>query len=418
MKNSSHSKKVFIYKNACQRRSLDAKKFSTYFSKNNYKIVDDPKEADYIIFVTCAFINDMADQCLNTIKKFKKYNAELIVAGCLPDIAGEKLRKVFNGKTITTKDMDKIDEIFKSDKIKCRDVSDEHSAWHNYNLFGISSEPVKFFKKILKEHKSLNKVYKFLKENVLKKYFGDRFPFYLLFVDMQNENSYILVISRGCIHNCSYCAIKKAVGPLKSKPVDQCVKEFKDGLKQGYSDFILDADDIGIYGIDIKSNLPELLDKITKIEGNYSITLENTHPKWIIKYAEELEEILKRKKIKSILLSIQSGNNRILKIMRRSHEAEALIDTISRLKKAYSGLEIRAHFLVGFPTETIEEFMDTVELIKKIHFDGLMLFLYSDVDGTEASNIEPKVTMREMRKRRRIARKALRKTKTIRFQNR
>ena len=118
------------------------------------------------------------------------------------------------------------------------------------------------------------------------------------------------------------------------------------------------------------------------------------------------------KKIRSILLSIQSGNNRILKLMRRPYTKEALLDSVSRLKKAHPDLEIRAHFLIGFPGETIEEFRETLELIEKIHFDHALLFLYSDVDGTEACNMEPKITRREMRRRRRIARKFLRKTKS------
>ena len=103
---------VFILEKACSQRQLDAKKIETYLIENNYKIVNHPKFADIIIFVTCAFRNAMAEKALNKIKDLQRYNAELIVAGCLPGIDKEELSKVFKGKVIITKDLNKIDSLF------------------------------------------------------------------------------------------------------------------------------------------------------------------------------------------------------------------------------------------------------------------------------------------------------------------
>jgi MiaB/RimO family radical SAM methylthiotransferase len=359
-------KKIFIHVEGCHKRGLDAKKFSTYFSKNNCKIVNSPKYADYIIFFTCGVFNQMIDRCLDKIKKFKKYDAELIVAGCLPDIAKEKLENIFNGKIIPTKDIEKIDDIFKGNKIKFGDVDNEHFIWRKFNPFG-----------------------GFLEEPTSNK-------------------TYWIVISTGCIYNCSYCGIKKAIGPLKSKPLEQCLKEFKAGLQKGYTDLGLDADDIGNYGIDIGKTFPELLDEITKIDGDYTLKLENIHPTWLIKYANELEEILKRKKISYICISVQSGSNTVLKRMRRPYTREDLLDAISKIQKACPDLKMRTEIIVGFPGETLEEFGETMELLKKIRFDKGCLFSFSAIDGTDANTMHPKLTRRIMHKRMRTTKRFLR----------
>jgi len=398
LKNKTQEKKIFVYHTACQRRSIDAKTISEYFNENNYEIVNTPKDADYIVFFTCAFINDVADRCIDTITKLQKYDAELIVAGCLPDIDKEKLKKVFDGKIIPTKDLNKVDEIFTNNNIKLPQIPEQHRLWRNFNPYGISLEPVKTFKRVLRKSKLIRKIYGYIKENVMRKHFSEHLPFSLWLI--ANENAYTIMISRGCIHNCSYCAIKRAIGPLKSKSIDQCIKEFKEGLDQGYPEFVLNADDVGVYGLDIKTNFSELLDALTKIEGNYSIKMGNTHPRWVVRYIDDLEKIFARKKIKSILISVQSGSPRILKLMKRNVQIDALVDAVARLKKASPNLEIVSHFIVGFPTETEEDFQKTLDIVKKIHFDRALVFKYSDVNNTEATKIEPKVPKSVINKRR------------------
>jgi len=398
-KNGNHGKKVFIYNMACQRRSIDAKTISQYFRENNYEIVDDPKDANYIIFFTCAFINEIADRCINTITKLQKYDAELIVAGCLPDIDQEKLKKVFDGKIIPTKNLNVVDEIFTDSDTKLSKIYEQNRIWRNFNPFGVSVQPAKIFKRIIQKSKLIGRVYNYIKENILRKYFSENLIFSQLVI--AHETSYIIMIGRGCIHNCSYCAIKRAVGPLKSKSIDQCVREFKEGLNQGYTEFVLTSDDVGVYGLDIKTNFSELLDALTNIEGNYSIIMANTHPRWVIKYIDNLERIFARKKIKSILISVQSGSPRILKLMKRNVQIDALVDAVARLKKACPELEIVSHFIVGFPGETEEDFQDTLDIVKKIQFDRALVFKYSDVNDTEASKIEPKVPKSVINRRRR-----------------
>lgn len=397
---------IFIYSNACERRNIDAKKIYTYVLDKGYKIVSDPRNADYIILVTCGFVESVSDRSLELMKEFQEYDAELIVAGCLPDISPDEVKKIFNGKIIPTKNLSSIDEIFKDTTLKFNNLDDEHSMWYNFD----TGSPILILKSIVKKISILRRCHNFIKENVLKRIFGKNFdktsPFNKIYPE---KESYCISISRGCIHNCSYCAIRKAVGKLKSKPLDQCIKEFKIGLNEGYTHFILEADDIGHYGIDIKSSLPKLLNAMTKIEGDYQIELKNFHPMWIIRYVDEFEKLLKRKKLSIILLSIQSGNDRILKLMRRPYSRDALVATIRKLKKADPDLQLGVHLLVGFPTETMKEFKDTLDLFEKVPLDFGSIFSFSSQEGTDADAIKPKLTKREMGKRMKNALLFLRK---------
>lgn len=412
-------KNIFIYSAACVRRMIDAKKIYTYFQKNKYTIINDPEKADYILFISCGVTNSSMDVNIKLIKKFQKYKGELIVVGCLPHIAKDKLSSIFGGKTIPLQNLEKIDEIF-NNKIKFQDIDEQHSMLTNYNPFTPDKEPITLFRNLLDKSNLAKRVDNWIKEKLLKKLFAQIFTsktgggifqkFYLgntMFPGI--DKYYILSIAMGCSFNCSYCVGKKAVGRLKSKPIDECIEEFKQGLKEGYKEFILDADDVGAYGQDISTNIAQLLDKLTKIEGDYIIRFTNAHPYWIYTYIEEFERILKRGKIKSILLAIQSANDRVLKLMRRPYTKKILIEMVTRLKSAYPSLVIGSHIIVGFPTETEEEFNDSFNFFKNASFDIGNFYYYSESKDSDSANIEPKVTIREIKKRMRYILKDLRK---------
>lgn len=400
-----NGRNIFIHSIACERRELDAQKIFSYLDKNNYKKVDDPNDADYILLMSCGATKSISNIFFETLKKFKEYNAELIVVGCIPETNKEELEKIFKGKTLSTKNLDKIDNIFPKISVKFGDIEDEHSMWQNFN----KRNYIGAVKRINSKVKFSSKITTFFIDNILMKILGKNFkkvfPFNSLFTEYGN---YYISISRGCIHKCTYCVIRKAVGSLESKPLDQCLKEFNLGLNEGFKIFVLEADDIGPYGVDIGSSLPELLEKITNIDGNYSLIISHTHPFWIIKYADELEKIVKTKKVKSIFISIQSGNNRVLKLMGRPYPKEKLVKTILRLKNLSPDLEIGTDLMVGFPTEKIEEFRETLELIEQVHFDFGVIFPFSCHEGTKASEIEPRIPSGEMKRRIREALKFLR----------
>ena len=405
-------KNVFIYVSACDLRFLDANRICNYFSKNDYKIVNNPEDADLIFFIACAALNSISKGTLLKVKEFQKYNAELIVAGCLPEIEKIELSKIFNGRTVVTKNLENIDELFPENKIKFKSIDDSNILFHNFFEDDLTGERTNHLeiKKIFWNIKFLNNIYNKVRKHVIKNLLS-KFEFKVLEYLYTSKDLFQIRIARGCLGNCNYCAVKMGIGRLKSKPIDVCLKEFKKGLKLGYKKFVINADDTGVYGQDIGTNLPELLNKITSISGDYKILISSIHPQWLVKYIDSLEEIIKRKKIVIIESTIQSGSSRILRLMNRYFDIEKMKDAFLRLKKADSNLKIFTHIIIGFPTETKEDFESSMKFIEDVNFDSGFLFPFSCKSGTKAEEIEPKVSEKEIKKRMNYSKKFLRKKK-------
>ncbi len=397
---------IFIDSCFCSRRELDTQKIYTFFKENNYIINRDPTKADYIILVTCGVTKYMANTSFKLIEKYKRYNAELIVAGCIPETHKERLGKIFTGRTLPTKNLEKIDELFPQEKIKFSDISEANVRWNHQNdrsLRGI-------VRRIHTNAAPIKKTDLFLLNTVVKKVLGKNFyrtfPF-----DRFNPyaGQYYILISRGCIHNCTYCVIKNGVGRLHSKPPEQCLGEITCGLQQGFRSFVLDADDIGPYGIDIGTSLPFLLQKISEIKEQFTIKIHHSHPRWLIKYEPELVEIFKQKKVNNIYAAIQSGNNRILQLMGRPYSIKDLTRTLGAFKQSNRDLEIGVDLIIGFPSETEEEFLDTLHLFNSVHFDYGVIFPFSCHEGTKASTLEPKIPKQVVDQRMNVALRYLKK---------
>ena len=389
-------KKIFIYARSCELRFLDASRVHSYFSHNNYKIVNKPEDADIIFFITCAAFKNVTDESLHLVKEFQKYDAELIVGGCLPIIEKEKLANIFDGRTIITKDLDKdpdrMDELFPENSIKFRDIDDANIPFQSLN----EGKPIGAIKKILGNMRWMENFVIRIKGHVLKNLMGKHSFFYSV---LRDEPMYRLRISWGCNSNCSYCGIKKAIGSHKSKPLEKAIEELRNGLNKGYKHFIINADDVGAYGLDIDSSFSELLDKMTNIPSEYDISIANLSPRWLTKYIDDLEEIFKRQKIIRIGVPIQSGSSRILELMNRYHDTEKIREAFLRSKTAFPMLSLHTHIMVGFPTETEEDFKQTLSFIKKCNFSAGQLISFSCKTGSEAERIEPKIPKNVIYKR-------------------
>ena len=381
-------KKIYIHVVACRRRLLDATKISDYLTKNDYKIVDKPKNADAIIFVTCAFINKIAEFSLDKVKFFQKYDAELIVAGCLPAIEKEKLSEIFDGKTLCTKDIDEIYQYFPEKKSSFSDIADANFLYGN-----------------LKNHSKKNSNYFRLRDYILKKTYGEHsFTYKIL---LKNPFFFLIRVSWGCLGNCSYCSIKKAIGSHKSKPLEECLNEFKKGLVQGHKHFLLTADDIGAYGLDIGYTFLELLQGITEFEGDFKVCIESLKPIWIVKYFEQLKGVLASHKIQYIDCAIQSGSEKILESMNRYSNIKKISETLLNIKNLNPELLLTTEIIIGFPGESKKDFHQTLSVLKTIQFDGGFIYRFAQKSGTAAENIKPKISKKEISNRIKFAKKFL-----------
>lgn len=341
------SKKIYIICNGCSRRALDTSRLIKYFELNNYSIVENAEDADQVIFVSCAFNKRKEEQSFEIIDSLK--GEKLIVVGCLPAIAPARFGGIFKGRFIITKNLNDIDQLFSDFKIKFSSIPDANFLPPSHT---ISVSPLD-----------------------------------------KNPSLAYLRISHGCLGNCAYCIFPRSIGRLRSKPIDICLTEYKGLLEKSWKKFLITADDTGSYGLDINSSLSDLLDRLAGIDENSKVSwcIEELHPNWVIKYRADLLKRIKEKKLTGLGCAIQSGSDRIINSMNRGGTSEEIIKIFLEFRRANPKLQLYAHIIVGFPSETDADLHATLNLIKKIRFNKVLIFAYSDMEGTISSKMEDKV---------------------------
>ncbi len=258
---------------------VDSFRLIKYFELNTCAIVDEPHDADYILFITCGLTNEKADESLAYIGSCLKLGGELIVLGCLPSTDLNKLKQNFQGRYLSTLTLDKIDEFFSDFKISFKEVSDAAYYADRSNIKLLKEKLWGDFIRPLKKDEW---------ENNIKG--GGRNPDMTKLRSYKDSEPALLRIGRGCVEHCAFCSIVRAVGRGISKPIQECVNEYKDILSEGFRHVQICADNTGAYGLDINSSLIELLNKLgTASEGReVRWGIENLHPRWVILYKTKL----------------------------------------------------------------------------------------------------------------------------------
>ena len=210
----------------------------------------------------------------------------------------------------------------------------------------------------------------------------------------RRERVYSIRVAQGCLGECTYCAIKFAAGPRHSKPLRTLLAKFDAGLARGYTQFRLIAGDLGCYGQDIGTNVVDLLSAMMARSPGFQLTLLDFDLKWFIVYSDALVDLYVRHHahVRSLLLPMQSGSERILQRMRRGHTTKDARRVLMALREACPDMTLESHVLVGFPGETERDFEDTKDLLRAVRFDRVHFYDYQDRPGTEASAMPEKVS--------------------------
>ena len=319
------------------------------FKKENFEIVNDPKDAEMIIINTCGFIESAKEEAINCMLEMAEYkttgNCKYLVAmGCLV-------------------------QRYKEDLIK---------ALPEVDLFISIDEYENYWEKILK---LINKDSK--SKNTLD--YMDRI------ISTGNTTAY-LKIAEGCSNNCTYCAIPYIRGPYESRKMEDVLEEAKKLAKDGIKELIVIAQDTTKYGIDIygKPMLAELLDKLCKIDGFKWIRFLYAYPESI---TDELIEVVKNNdKICNYFdIPLQHFADKVLRRMNRKSDSKSIKNTITKIRKEIPDVILRTTFIVGFPGETEDDFFELYEFVNEAKFEKLGVFKYSKEDGTPASRIKEQV---------------------------
>lgn len=391
-------KKFFLFNTGCIRRGLDSIRIYNYLIANGWAFTRDVNSAELIVLTTCGAVQEKEDGSLNAIKKIMKkrsHSATFIITGCLPKINPKGIRKFGDFLFVSTRDYDDFDDLLNS-TVKFRSIPESNTITDNtdvlnyvlaYRLFRNSGSLINIFNKF-----SMSRG--FLKLSIFS---GEVINFVKSAIKFASPQKivpyYNISIAEGCMGNCAFCAIRFATGPLRSKPVNKVIDEFKTGLEKGYKYIQLVSEDTGCYGVDNGSNIVELLKEILAIEGDYKLIIIDFNPRWIVKYFDELLPVLEQNqsKIREIFIPIQSGSDKILKLMQRHYTMKEVKPLLKELNRRIPKVRLRTTMIIGFPGETEEDFNKTKELVKEVEFYEVTLNKYEDRPNTPSSTYEGKI---------------------------
>lgn len=347
-------KKVAMHNLGCKVNSYEAESMEQMLIAAGYTIVpfDENIPADVYIINTCSVTNIADRKSRQMLHKAKKMNpsAVVVAAGCYVQADSEKVQKddavdIVLGNNCKINIVEALDNYFK-----------DHS--NNMNLLDLSVKQ----------------------------------PYEELEIDKVNEHTRAYIkIQDGCNQFCSYCIIPYTRGRIRSRELSDILEEVKRLAERGYREIVLTGIHLTSYGIDNnRGSLLEVISQIHEIQGIERIRLGSLEPRVIteefVKAVSSMEKVCPH-----FHLSLQSGSDTVLKRMNRKYNTEEYLKGCNLLRKYYDNPAITTDVIVGFPGETEEEFQETEEFLKKVHFYEMHVFKYSRRKGTVADRMDNQI---------------------------
>ena len=328
-------KKINVVTLGCSKNTVDSEHLAAQLAAAGYEIAFDSNRTDakVVVINTCGFIGDAKQESIDTILRFAAAKEQglierLFVIGCLSERYADELRA----------EIPEVDDYFGA-----RDMQGIARA------LGAAGDPDTSTERLT----STPKHYAYLK------------------------------IAEGCNWHCGYCAIPLIRGPHRSVPMERCIEEAERLAAQGVRELIVIAQDTTYYGRDLygRRALAELLERLCKVEGIEWIRLHYAYP---TDFPQDVIEVMAREKKICPYLDIpfQHISDHQLTLMKRRHSKADAYALIERLRAAVPDLALRTTLLVGYPDETEEDFAELMEFVEKVRFERLVVFPYSEEEGT------------------------------------
>lgn len=359
-----HIPLAYIHSYGCQQNISDGEKLKGILAEIGYGFTDNVDDSDLVLYNTCAVREHAQDRVFGNVGALKnvkrrKPSMHIVLCGCMmqQDHVVERIKKSYPF----------VDLVFGTQAL--------------YRL----------------------------PEILVEKLEGTH-PIY----DIQSENDIItegvpvkrdggikawLPIMYGCDNFCSYCVVPYVRGRERSRSLDSVLNEVKQIVGEGYKEITLLGQNVNSYGKGLKEqlNFSALLKRINEVEGDFQIRFMSSHPKDVT--FELIDTIFECEKVCNQLhLPVQSGNDRILKLMNRKYDTQRYLELIGYAKQKIPDLGLSSDIIVGFPSETYEEFLDTLHLVEKIRFNNLYTFIYSKRKNTAAENMVDTISAEEKSK--------------------
>lgn len=354
--NSNSQKGVYIYTFGCQQNEADSEKILGMAESMGYTRTDKPENAELIILNTCAIRQHAEEKALSLLGRFKALkskNPSLIVGVCGCMAAEEHIK-----------------ELLKND--------------FHYVTFTLEPNML---------HEIPRLVYRAIAEGKRSFVIGmdkgdiaEGIP-----ITRRSGHKAWVSVMYGCNNFCSYCIVPYVRGRERSRCTDEIIKECRALVADGVKEITLLGQNVNSYKGEC--DFASLLEKIANIDGDFIIRFMTSHPKDV---SDSLIDVMSKyspKVAPYFHLPLQSGSDRILKLMNRTYNREKFLSIVDKLREKVPGICLSTDVIVGFPSESEDDFLDTLDVLTKAKFDMVYAFKYSPREGTPAAKMQDKIDM-------------------------
>lgn len=347
--------KIFVEAYGCSASFSDSEMISGLILNGGHTLVENSSESDLNIIVTCSVKDATANKMIYRIKSLN--TKPLIVAGCFPKAEKSTVEKFSkNASLLGPNSLGKTLQVINSTLKGTKQIALEDSDFSKVGLPKVRLNPV----------------------------VG------------------IVEIASGCMSECTFCQTKLSKGDLTSYRIGDIVRQIETEINDGCKEIWLTSTDNGCYGFDINTDLPSLIDTIVDIPHDFKVRVGMMNPMYLARIKDNLIKSFDSDKVYKFLhVPVQSGSNKVLNDMKRGHTAETFRDIVTKVRDRFTEFTISTDVIVGFPSETQEDFEKTVKLLKETKPDVVNLSKYSARPGTEAAGWE-QIDVSEVKKRSRF----------------
>jgi threonylcarbamoyladenosine tRNA methylthiotransferase CDKAL1 len=334
--------KVWIEAYGCSASMADSEMIGGILKEAGYEIATKRSESALNVIVTCSVKDTTEHKMTSRIRTMVKSGKPLVVAGCLPKADKAKIESASSSASlIGPNSIDKAPDAVRSALSGDRLVALKDSQLDKVNIPRVRLNPV----------------------------------------------ISIVEIANGCMSECTFCQTKIAKGWLRSYRIGDIVRQIKSDIKSGCKEVWLSSTDNGCYGRDIDSNLVDLLQACCSIEGNFKIRVGMMNPMYLPAILDRMVRLFceNDKLFKFLHIPVQSGSNRVLRKMKRGHTSKTFIDIVQAFRDRIPEMTISTDIIVGFPSETEDDFKQTIDLLERSEPDTVNISRYAARPKTEAS---------------------------------
>ncbi|MCH8085557.1 MAG: tRNA (N(6)-L-threonylcarbamoyladenosine(37)-C(2))-methylthiotransferase [Thaumarchaeota archaeon] len=355
--------KIFVEAYGCSASFADSEMISGLIVNGGHTLVDNSSKSDLNIIVTCSVKDATANKMIHRIKSLK--SKPLVVAGCFPKAEKSTVEKFSgNASLLGPNSLGMTLQVIDSALNGKKQVALEDSDLSKVGLPKVRLNPV----------------------------VG------------------IVEIASGCMSECTFCQTKLSKGDLSSYRLGDIVRQVQTEIKEGCKEVWLTSTDNGCYGFDIGTDLPSLVNAVVEIPDDFMIRIGMMNPMYMPRIKEDLIKSFENDKVfKFLHIPVQSGSDKVLHDMKRGHTVGTFREIVKKVKERFGDFTISTDIIVGFPSETEEDFQKTVDLLDEVKPDVVNLSKYSTRPGTEAAEWK-QIDVAEVKRRSKIIFDQIRKT--------